>query len=86
MQAMQVFHNMEDTIKEIITASIDDAKCSFEGDSCNLKVVVTSNTFSGMSLIDQHKTKLERKLAQMLLLLGLLLHRLRRQCKIYSHP
>ena len=48
MQAMQVFHNMEDTIKEIITASIDDAKCSFEGDSCNLKVVVTSSTFSGI--------------------------------------
>ena len=38
------------------TASIDDAKCSFEGDSCNLKLVVTSSTFSGMSLIDQHKT------------------------------
>ena len=50
MQAMQAFHNMEDTIKKIITASIDDAKCSFEGDSCNLKLVVTSSTFSGMSL------------------------------------
>ena len=52
---MQVFHNMEEIIKEIITANIDDAKCSFEGDSCNLRVIVTSSAFSGMSLIDQHK-------------------------------
>ncbi len=55
MQVMQVFHNMEEIIKEIITANIDDAKCSFEGDSCNLRVIVTSSAFSGMSLIDQHK-------------------------------
>ncbi len=55
MQVMQVFHNMEEIIKKIITANIDDAKCSFEGDSCNLRVIVTSSAFSGMSLIDQHK-------------------------------
>ena len=55
MQVMQVFHNMEEIIKEIITANIDDAKCSFEGDSCNLRIIVTSSAFSGMSLIDQHK-------------------------------
>ena len=55
MQVMQVFHNMEEIIKEIITANIDDAKCSFEGDSCNLRVIVTSSAFSGMPLIDQHK-------------------------------
>ena len=53
---MQVFHNMEDKIKKIIIANLDDAKCSFEGNSCNLRVVVTSSTFSGMSLLDQHKT------------------------------
>ena len=52
---MQVFHNMEEIIKKIITANINDAKCSFEGDSCNLRVIVTSSAFSGMSLIDQHK-------------------------------
>ena len=52
---MQVFHNMEEIIKKIITANIDDAKCSFEGDSCNLRIIVTSSAFSGMSLIDQHK-------------------------------
>tara|TARA_B100000886_G_C20293880_1_gene436668 strand:+ start:143 stop:358 length:216 start_codon:yes stop_codon:yes gene_type:complete len=46
---------MEEIIKKIITANIDDAKCSFEGDSCNLRVIVTSSAFSGMSLIDQHK-------------------------------
>ena len=56
MQVMQVSHNMEEIINKIITANIDDAKCSFEGDSCNLRAVVTSSTFSGMSLIDQHKT------------------------------
>ena len=55
MQVMQVFHNMEEIIKKIITANIDDAKCSFEGDSCNLRVIVTSSAFSGMPLIDQHK-------------------------------
>ena len=55
MQVMQVFHNMEEIIKKIITANIDDAKCSFEGDSCNLRIIVTSSAFSGMSLIDQHK-------------------------------
>ena len=56
MQVMLVSHNMEEIINKIITANIDDAKCSFEGDSCNLRVVITSSTFSGMSLIDQHKT------------------------------
>ncbi len=56
MQVMQVFRDMEDKIKKIITANIDDAECSFQGDSCNLRVVITSNTFSGMSLLDQHKT------------------------------
>ena len=55
MQVMQAFHNMEEIIKKIITDNIDDAKCSFEGDSCNLRVIVTSSAFSGMSLIDQHK-------------------------------
>jgi len=55
MQVMQAFHNMEEIIKKIITANIDDSKCSFEGDSCNLRVIVTSSAFSGMSLIDQHK-------------------------------
>ncbi len=56
MQVMQEFHSMKDLIKKIITANIHDAKCSFEGDSCNLRLIVTSSTFSGMSLIDQHKT------------------------------
>ena len=55
MQVMQAFLNMEEIIKKIITANIDDAKCSFEGDSCNLRIIVTSSAFSGMPLIDQHK-------------------------------
>jgi acid stress-induced BolA-like protein IbaG/YrbA len=29
--------------------------CSFEGDSCNLKLIVISSSFNGISLIEQHK-------------------------------
>ena len=53
---MQVFLNMEEIIKKIITDNINDAECSFEGDSCNLRLVVRSNIFSSMPLIEQHKT------------------------------
>tara|TARA_B100001057_G_scaffold239976_1_gene240250 strand:+ start:21982 stop:22200 length:219 start_codon:yes stop_codon:yes gene_type:complete len=47
---------MKDTINKIITDNISDAKCLFEGDSCNLKLIVSSQIFSNMSLIEQHKT------------------------------
>ena len=30
--------------------------CTFEGDSCNLKLTVTSKLFQDMSLIEQHRT------------------------------
>ena len=53
---MQVFLNMEEIIKKIITDNINDAECSFDGDSCNLRLVVSSNIFSSMPLIEQHKT------------------------------
>ena len=46
---------MEELIKEIIQENIPDAVCHFEGDSCNLKLTVTSKLFQDMSLIDQHK-------------------------------
>ena len=46
---------MEDVIKEIIIENIPDAVCSFEGDSCNLRLIVISSTFKNMSLINQHK-------------------------------
>ena len=47
---------MEDMIKEIIIKNIPDAVCLFEGDSCNLRLIVISNTFKNISLINQHKT------------------------------
>jgi len=53
---MLVFHKMKETINKIIIENIPDAKCIFEGDSCNLRLTVTSNTFINMSLINQHKT------------------------------
>ena len=56
MQVMLVFHKMKEIIDNIITENIPDAKCIFEGDSCNLRLIVFSNTFINMSLINQHKT------------------------------
>ena len=46
---------MEDTIKKIIIQNIPDAECLFEGDSCNLKLIVISKTFKDISLINQHR-------------------------------
>ena len=50
---------MEKIIKEIIEENIPDAVCVFDGDSCNLKLTVTSNSFKELKLIDQHKIVLE---------------------------
>ena len=46
---------MEDIIKKIIVENIPDAICLFEGDSCNLRLIVISSVFIEMPLIDQHK-------------------------------
>jgi len=46
---------MEDIIKKIIEENIPDAICLFEGDSCNLRLIVISSIFNEMSLINQHK-------------------------------
>jgi len=46
---------MEDIIKKIIVENIPDAICLFEGDSCNLRLIVISSIFNEMSLINQHK-------------------------------
>ena len=46
---------MEDIIKKIIIENIPDAICLFEGDSCNLRLIVISSVFTEMPLIDQHK-------------------------------
>ena len=42
-------------MQNVALKEIKDADLKFEGDSCNLRVIVTSSAFSGMSLIDQHK-------------------------------
>ena len=50
---------MQDKIKKIILANIPDARCAFEGDSCGLRLKVTSSTFKDMSLINQHRKVLK---------------------------
>ena len=50
---------MEEIIKIIIEENIPDAVCIFEGDSCNLKLIVTSDSFRELKLLDQHKRVLE---------------------------
>ena len=55
MLEMQEFLKMKDIIEEIIITNIPDANCDFDGDSCNLRLIVSSSTFSEMPLIDQHK-------------------------------
>ena len=48
--------NMKENIEKIIIENIPDAICEFYGDSCNLRLVVTSKIFSDMPLIGQHRT------------------------------
>ena len=55
MLEMLVFHKMKELINNIILENIPDANCCFEGDSCNLKLIVSSAEFKDMSLLDQHK-------------------------------
>ena len=50
---------MEEIIKRIIEENIPDAVCIFEGDSCNLKLTVKSDSFKELKLLDQHKRVLE---------------------------
>ena len=52
---MLVSHKMKELINNIILENIPDANCCFEGDSCNLKLIVSSAEFKDMSLLDQHK-------------------------------
>lgn len=42
-------------IQEIILQRIPDAECTFVGDTCNLRLVISSSAFKGLSLIEQHK-------------------------------
>ena len=50
---------MKKIIKTIIEENIPDAVCIFEGDSCNLKLIETSDSFKELKLLDQHKRVLE---------------------------
>ena len=45
----------KDILEKIITDKIHDADIVFVGDDCNLKLSVTSNKFSGVSIIQQHR-------------------------------
>lgn len=42
-------------IEDIILKQIPGAKCYFDGDTCNLNLVVISEVFKDLSLIEQHK-------------------------------
>ena len=56
MLEMQVSHKMKEKIENIIKKNIPDAVCEFEGDSCSLKLQVSSEIFSKMTLVNQHRT------------------------------
>ena len=56
MLEMLAFLKMKENIKQIIVENIPDAICEFRGDSCNLRLIVSSKIFSDMPLIGQHKT------------------------------
>ena len=55
MLEMQVFRRMKKVIEKIICENIPDARCIFDGDSCNFRLVVVSSIFAEMSLVEQHK-------------------------------
>ena len=55
MLEMPVFHRMKEVIEKIICENIPDARCIFDGDSCNFRLVVVSSIFAEMSLVEQHK-------------------------------
>ncbi|MDA7828875.1 BolA family transcriptional regulator [Gammaproteobacteria bacterium] len=46
--------NKED-ITNIILSDMDDADVKFIGDSCNLKVSISSKYFNNMNIIQQHR-------------------------------
>ena len=55
MLEMQAFRSMKEVIEKIICNNIPDARCIFDGDACNFRLVVVSSIFIEMSLVDQHK-------------------------------
>ena len=55
MLEMRAFLSMKEVIEKIICENIPDARCIFDGDACNFRLVVVSSIFIEMSLVDQHK-------------------------------
>tara|TARA_B100001094_G_scaffold326511_1_gene382814 strand:+ start:1773 stop:2006 length:234 start_codon:yes stop_codon:yes gene_type:complete len=53
---MLVYLDMKEDIVKILVKNIPDAVCKFHGDSCNLRLQVSSKIFIDMPLINQHKT------------------------------
>ena len=51
MLEMQAFHRMKEVIEKIICENIPDARCIFDGDSCNFRLVVVSSIFAEMYCI-----------------------------------
>ena len=50
---------MQSKIEKLINKNIPDAVCYFEGDACNLKLIVVSKAFKDLSLVDQHRKVLK---------------------------
>ena len=50
---------MQDKIENLINLNIPDAVCTFEGDACNLKLIVVSKEFKDLSLVNQHRKVLK---------------------------
>jgi acid stress-induced BolA-like protein IbaG/YrbA len=46
MLEMQAFRRMKEVIEKIICENIPDARCIFDGDSCNFRLVVVSSIFA----------------------------------------
>ena len=55
MLGMQGFLDMKEVIEKIICENIPDARCIFDGDSCNFRLIVVSSIFIDISLVEQHK-------------------------------
>ena len=55
MLEMRAFLSMKEVIEKIICENIPDARCIFDGDSCNFRLVVVSSIFAEISLVEQHK-------------------------------
>lgn len=45
----------KEELKNIIINEIDDAEVNFIGDSCDLKVSISSEHFNNMTIIQQHR-------------------------------